>query len=116
MARCQLLLLVLLAEALLRELADCLEQPVARPGPAVPSTDEALVEKRLQDLGVGLADCFRRLVVAAAGEDREAAEQPSLVLVEQVVAPLDRRPEGLLPRIGVAAAFEQVEALPDSFE
>ena len=44
-------------------------------------------------------------------EDGEAAEEALLVLCEEVVRPLDRRPEGLLARIGVALALEQVEAL-----
>src|SRR4051812_45251629 len=47
---------------------------------------------------------------AAAGEDGEPREEPLLALVEQLVAPLDRRAERLLTSVGVAGATEEVEA------
>ena len=97
-------------------LADRLEHPIARAIFAVATSDEALVEKRLQQIGIGIADELGRLVVAAAGEDREPPEERSFELVEEVVAPLDRCPECLLAWVGVVAAFEQVESLPESFE
>ena len=51
------------------------------------------------------------LVLAAAGEDGERTEEPLLLGLEQVVRPLDGRPERLLPRIRVPARLEQVEPL-----
>ena len=52
----------------------------------------------------------------AAGEDRQAREQPLLAGVEQVVGPLDRRAERPLARVGVSAAGEQVEAPREPLE
>ena len=53
---------------------------------------------------------------AAAGEDGQASEQPLLVLVQEIVAPGDRRPQGLLACFRVAATFEQVEALGEALD
>ena len=54
--------------------------------------------------------------VAAAGEDREAARRARRSrLVEQVVAPVDRRPQRLLARQrGPAAAGQQAEAVVEA--
>src|SRR5947208_1382148 len=41
---------------------------------------------------------FDRLVGAASDEDRQSAEQGALGLAQQVVAPIDQRPERLLAR------------------
>ena len=61
---------------------------------------------------VARADLLGRLQLEAAGEDREPAEQQLLVRLEQVVAPLERRGQRLLPgRRGVAAAAQQAEAV-----
>ncbi len=55
---------------------------------------------------------FRRLQRPAAGEHREAAEQDPLLLGQQVVAPVDQRPQGLLARQrGPVAACQQTEAV-----
>ena len=56
-----------------------------------------------------VADRLRRLERAAAREDGEPREEPLLVLVEQLVAPLDRRAQRLLARVDAAAGLEQVE-------
>src|SRR4029077_3362184 len=59
---------------------------------------------------VARADLFTRLQLEAAGEDREPAEQQLLVGLEEVVAPLERRGQGLLPRrCRMAAAAQQTE-------
>ena len=87
-----------------RILADRLEHPVALGREA----DQALLDQRLQRVDVGAADLLGRVQGAAAGEDREGADDALLFLGKQVVAPVDRRPQRLLPRVGVAATLEQV--------
>ena len=42
------------------------------------------------------------------------ANSSLLVLIEQVVRPFDRRAQGLLPQVGVTAAAQQVEPLPET--
>ena len=66
---------------------------------------EALVEERLEGVGVGSGDLLRRLVGAATGEDGETPEEALLLLGEQVIRPLDRRAQGLLAGIGVALSL-----------
>ena len=90
------------ASQLLRsELADRLEHP--EPGPAVSlaTAKQALVDERLEHVGLGLAHLLGGVVGAAAGEHRESGEQAPLVDVEQVMRPGDCRSEGLLARVGV---------------
>ena len=74
----------------------------------VRAADEALVDERLERVEVGVGDRLGRLERAAAAEDREPREERAARLVQQVVAPLDRRAERLLARVGVAAALEEV--------
>ena len=100
MPPCDRLGFVRLFELLARVLADRLEHPEAA---ARPAAQEALVDERLQLVEVGVADGLGRLEREAAGEDGEPAEQALLLLVEQVVAPLDRRPQRALPLGRVAA-------------
>src|SRR5204862_1505532 len=76
-------------ESLERELADRLQHPET----AVRGADEALVDQRLEDVEVGLANRFGCFERAAAAEDGEPGEQPLLVLGKQVVAPFDRGPQ-----------------------
>ena len=58
----------------------------------------------------GVADGFRALERAAAGEDREAAKERLLGRRQQVVAPLDRPAQRLLAFRQVArAAGQQLE-------
>ncbi len=99
-------------ESLVRELADRLQHPEA----AVCEPDEALLDQRLQRVQVGAADGLGRFQGAAAGKDREAGEEPPLLLGEEVVAPGDRRPQGLLARFGIAAALEQIEPLRETLQ
>src|SRR6478672_4298790 len=106
-----------LAEPLDRELANCLEHPVALlaepPGAAA---EKALVEQGGERVEVGLAHELRRLERAAAAERAEAREQCLLVLVEQVVRPGDGRPERQVALLGVARSLERVEAVGEPVE
>src|SRR5919197_1511689 len=109
MPRLQLLGFPGLLQPLRRELADRLQHPIARTEFGVTSAQQALVEQRLQRVGVGLADRLGGRVRAAADEYCQPAEEPALLLLEQVVRPGDGGPEGLLARLGVSSALEQVE-------
>ena len=51
---------------------------------------------------IGLSDLLGGFEGAAAAEDGEPREEPLLVLVEELVAPLDRGAQRPLARIGVA--------------
>ena len=62
-------------------LADRLQHPEALAGVA----QEALVDERLEEVEVGVADVFGGVEGAAAGEDGEAREELLFVLGEQVV-------------------------------
>ena len=101
-----------LVQPFARVLADRLEHPVA----LVREAEQALLDERLQRVEVGAADLLGRLERAAAGEDGEARGRALLLLGEQVVAPVDRRPQRLLARVGVAAALEEVEPLREALE
>ena len=113
----QRVLLAGCVEPLERELPDRLEHPEAllavRIGAAA---DEALVEQRRQRVEVGAADLLGVLERGAAAEHREPGEERLLVLAEQVVAPRDRRAQRGVAFVGVPAALEEVEALPDPLE
>ncbi len=101
-----------LAEPLRRKLSDRLEHPVA----LVRETEEALLDERLHGVEVGIRHLLRGRESAAAGEDREAGEQPLLVPVEEVVAPLDRRAQRLLAGVCVATALQEIEAVREAIE
>jgi len=106
-------LLARVAKALGRKLPDRLEHPESLP---LAHADEALVDERLQPVDVRAADRFGRLEGAAAAEDGKAGEQPLLVFREEVVAPIDRRAQRLLARLGVASCLEQIEPLRKTLE
>src|SRR5205085_3690458 len=80
------------------------------------ASDEALVEQRRKRVEVRATDCFGRLEGAAAAEDGEPGEQLLFIVVEEVVAPGDRGAKRCVALVGVAAALEQVEPLPDPLE
>ena len=103
----QLVRLTRVLESLERELADRLQHPEA----GVREPDQAPVHQRLRYVQIGTADGLGRFQRAAAGKHREPREQALLVAREQVVAPCNRRPQGLLTRLGVPAAHEQIEPL-----
>ena len=77
--------------------------------------DEALVDERLQGIERGFPHLLGRPERTSAREDG-AGEELLLLLGKQVEAPLDGGPKRLLARIGVAAAFEQVETLGEALE
>ena len=76
---------------------------------------EALGDQPVERVQVGAGDGLRRLHGGAAGEDPEAREARLLVVVEQVVAPVDRRAQRSLARGRVARARAErgVEPLGD---
>ena len=102
-------------ELLERVLPQRLEHPVA---PAV-GAHKAPVDESFQRVKLGVADGLRGLKRAAAGEHRQPGEQPLLLLVEQPVAPVDRRLQRALAPRRVArpagkhrqAALEPIEDL-----
>src|ERR1700719_183771 len=103
-----LLTLVRLVMPLQRELANRLQHPVA--GLRVCSLlapNEVLVDQRPERLDVCVADRLRGLKRAAPREDRETREQAAFLVIEQVVAPGDRRPQRVLPRRRVAGAASE---------
>ena len=98
-----------------RELADRLQHPVPIASRRLAAADEALVDQRLQRVGVRGAHCLGRLVRAAAHEHCKPREQPPLFPSEEVVRPADRRVQGLLAWVDVAPAPE-LDAIPEPFE
>ena len=96
--------------------ADGLEQP--EPSGPVVVDDHAAVHQRSQHVdgrrrpALGTDELLDPFEPEPAGEHREAPEQAPLVVVEQVVAPVERRAQRLLARQrGAAAAGEQAEAV-----
>src|SRR5690242_11072601 len=77
---------------------------------------QALVDKRLQRVDVGLAYLLRRLERAAAVEHGQALEQVPFLFAEEVVAPCDGCAQGLLSGVYPAACLEQVEPPRQSVE
>ena len=73
--------LQLFREALGGELADRLQHPEA----VARVAQQALLDERLEDVEVGVADVFGGVERAPAGEDGEAGEELLLVFGEQVV-------------------------------
>ena len=69
-----------------------------------------------EDVEIRLADRFGGLQRATAREDTQPPEQRALGVRREVVAPLDGCPQRLLPWVGVAIAFEKVQALRQPLE
>src|SRR5205085_10199289 len=110
MTPAQVVLPARLAEPFERELADCLEHPVALLADSSgAAAEQALVEQGGERVEIGLTDELRRLERAAAAEHSEARAECLLVLVEQVVRPGDRRAERQMALLGVAGSLERVE-------
>ena len=106
-------------EALARVRAHHLEhhQPGGPVG-ARAAYQEALGDEAIEHVEVGAGDVLRRLDRRAAGEHSKAGEALLLVVVEQVVAPVDRRAQRPLacwriPRAGRRRAESRVQALGD---
>ncbi len=71
--------------------------------------DEALVDERLRDVEVASVTASAASSVQPPAKTASRAKRLLLVGVEQLVAPLDRRAQGLLARVDAAARLEQVE-------
>ncbi len=84
--------LPVLLQALEGELADCLQHPE----PVLALADEALLDEGSDRVQVRIADLLGCLEREAADEHGESREEPLLGLVEQLVTPRDRVPEGAL--------------------
>ena len=108
----QLLRLAGVVEPLDGVLANRLEHPEAFLGPA----DEALLDKRLEEIHVRIGHVLRDVEREAPGEDGQPCEQALLLRRQEAVRPLDRRPECLLARVGVPSPFEKVEPLTEALE
>ena len=99
-------------EALERVFADRFQHQEAL---AVNQPDQALLDERLDDIEVGIADSPGRLELEASDEHAKRAKRPLLVLREEVVAPVDRRPHGRLPCRQVAGtSCQQIETAIES--
>ena len=109
---CNDCLVGILCEPLGGKLADRLQHPE----PIAGSSYETLVHERAEHVDPGVADDFRRLERAAADEHRKTCEERLLVPREEVVRPLDRRAQRLLPGIGVAAPSQHVQPLRQTLE
>ena len=62
------------------------------------------------------ADELGALERAPGSEDREARAEPLLLLLEQVVAPGNRCPEGGVAWVGVSSAAEKIEPIGKTLE
>ena len=85
-----------LGRALARVMADGVEQAVARDAVVLLDDDERLVDEPAEHVEIALAHGLHGVEVEAAGERAEPAEQRALVVVEQLVAPVERGGERLL--------------------
>ena len=85
-----------------RVLADRLQHPEATFASRFPPPEQVLVDERFQLVEGSGADVLCCLERAAAVEDREAGEELLLVMIEQGVAPVDRRTQRLLARSEIA--------------
>ena len=86
------------------ELAKRFEEPEAVGGVSLSSLQHGLLDERPDELGdllgvqpVAGTDRLRRVELEPTGEHGEAGPQQSLVLAQELVAPVDRALEGLLP-------------------
>lgn len=89
--------LVRFGKAFAGKFGDRFEKPVARlPAQSFSSSEQALLEERLERVRVCVRNSLGLGEGAAADEDGETGEQRPLLLREQLVAPLDRCPQGPL--------------------
>ena len=101
-----------LLETLAGELTDRFQHPEA----FLASAHEALVDKSLKRVEVGVRDRLSRLDGAAPCKNGKGGKEPLLLRAEQVVAPFDRRPQSPLTCLSIAAALEQIETLRDPLQ
>ena len=92
--------------------ADRLQHREPRLAGGVLSFEEAVVHQRGEDAEIRVADRLRGLERAAAGKDSELCEHRALGVVEQVVAPSDRRRQRPLAGRRVAWAGAEQLRLP----
>src|SRR5205085_1597081 len=78
--------------------------------------DEALVDERLKAVDVGVADRFGSVERAAFDKDTQAREQTLLLVVEEVVRPLDRGAQRPLAQLRVPASAEKIESRAETVE
>ena len=76
----------------------------------------AVVGEGVDGRCVGVADLLGGLERATAAKDGEAGEEPLLVVVEEIVAPGDRRPQCRVALVCIAASLSRVEPLTDPLE
>ena len=114
MAALQLVAFATRCEHLTRVFADRVEQPEAGLALDLIAPNEALIDERgdavehiLAELIGGSAHRLGAIEIESAREDRQAIEQPPARAVEDVVAPGDGGPEGLLPLREVARVRDQ---------
>jgi len=65
---------------------------------------------------IGASDRLRGLQGPAPAKDGQPRKQRLVIRAQQVVRPLDRRPQGPLAGIGIPAALEEVEASRQAFQ
>ena len=106
-------------QAIPAELAQCLEQPVAR-FVEVDDLHHRAVDEGEEQIGrvaVDRAHAVDGGQVEAAGEDGEAVEQALLVRAQQVVGPGDHVVQVLVALVGVARpGVEQAESMVEPFD
>jgi hypothetical protein len=99
--RTQLLRLARGLQPLERVLADRLQHDEAV---GADRLQQAQIDERREGVEIGLTDLLRSVERESAGEDAQAPEELLLFRGQQLVAPLDRRPQGALTLGGVPRA------------
>src|SRR5437667_7562399 len=102
MAAPKLVTLTCLLEPRACVLADRLQHPEA----LLAVAEQTLVDERLHGVQICFRDRLGGLQRGPAGEDRKPGEEPLLVLVQQVVTPLDRGAQCRLAWFGVSPSLE----------
>ncbi len=96
-----------------RELADGLEHVEALARPA----DHALVDERGECIDLGIAHGFRGFEREAAGKHRKPRKQRPFARLEELMAPLQRVAQRLLPLRQIARApRQQLEAIAEALQ
>ena len=106
-------------QALTRVQRKRLQQPVTDFAARMIGDDQRLVDQMPQQIGdvlardvVATADGLGGLERASASEHRQPSEDALLIVEQQVIAPLDDGPEGLLPwQRGPRTACQEAEAI-----
>src|ERR671932_2521324 len=96
-------------ELLDREVTDRLKHPITI---RVAHADEALVDKRREDVQITIANTLDRVECRSACENAKPAEQGLLLFVEEIVAPFDRRPQCPLARRRISRCGRKNRSMP----